>query len=262
MSLINVNTATFDGVDLATISGLTILSTNPYKLPKRTLSSYVLARANKTKNNSAFYTDRNIEVRVGITRATRDLLETSIDSLNRILQGLEKPLILKQSNGLRKYYCTFSSAQAKEDGGSYIELSLMFDCSDSFGYDTADTLLTAWSAVTGNYRTDTLDVGGSADWQAPVITRTYSSITSDGTDKDVVIGNGATGAAITISRIWATNDVLEVDCYNRTVKVNGVEVLFSGGFPEFAPGVGYLTYSDQFTARTYSGQAVYAKRWV
>lgn len=245
---------TFNGIDLNTVSGLTVLKTNPYHLPTRELSIADLARTSKSKINSAYYKERLILVRVGITRATRALLETSIDSLMTILQPIDKVLVLPQAGGLRKYYTTLSDAVVNEEveGGSYIEMDLIFTCSDRFGYDINPTVLLSFPAYTSSNRSDGLTFRGSAPWQVPVITLTFSSITS-GTNKAIVVGNSSTGQQVTITRTWASTDIVEIDSYNKTVKVNGVAIDYTGVIPEWEPGFGYWYYSDTFGTRTFIG---------
>lgn len=253
--------AIVDGTDLTTVSGLTVLLTNPYAPARRKLSINLLARSNKAKTNSAFYVKRIITVRVGITRATRDLVETSLDSLMALIQGVEKELWLRQSGGTRKYTCTYSDFTLREEGGSYIEMDLFFECSDNFGYDIAPTLLKQVSGFTSGQKTDQITVEGSAPWQAPLFTLTYSAITG-GTTATVTIGNGVTGQQVTITRTWTAGDVLVIDSLNKSVKINGVAVAFTGAIPEWSKGIGYINYLDNFTARTFSYTMNYYRRWV
>lgn len=260
MSYINYS-AKFDGTELESISGLTVLKTNPYQPAKRKLNNMALARSNKAKVNSGFYDKRDLIVRVGITRNTRDLLEVSIDSLMNLLQGLEKELILRQAGASRKYIASFSDAVVDVEGGSYIEMDLVFITSDHFGYDIASTLLLQVSGFTSGSKTDQITVGGSAAWQQPTITCTLSSVAGSGT-RNVVIGNGSNGQAVTITRSWTNGDVIEISSPNQSVKVSGVEVSFTGAIPEWQTGIGYITYSDTFTSRNMSNRVTYVKRYV
>lgn len=252
---------TFDGVDLNIVPGLTVLSTDPYKPAKRSLNSALIAHSDRSRLMSAYYTERNITVRVGITRTTRRLLEQSVDSLMNIIQGREKELVIPQSTGLRTYTSTFADAVTDKDGGSYLEFELIFSCSDRFGYDIASTLLLQITNYTSSNRSDRLEFGGSAEWQAPVITFTYSVIT-DGTTKTVTVGNSNTGQEVNITRTWAAGDVVEIDSKNKTVKVNGIEVAFTGAIPEWNTGFGYWYYQDNFSTRTFSGQIRHTRRFV
>lgn len=255
--------AIFNDTDLTSVNGLTVLKTNPYRPAKRKVDISDLVRTNKSKINSAFYNEKTVSVTVEITRNTRALMETSLDSLMAILQPIDKPLVLNQSGGQRKYYCTYEDYVVNEDaeGGSFIELELVFKCSDRFGYDINPTQLLAFTGFTSNNRSDQLTFSGSALWQVPIITVTFSSVTS-ATTKTVTIGNASTGQAIVVTRTWVAGDVIIVDAFNRSVTVNGVETAFTGAIPEFNKGSGYWYYVDTFSARTMTGQITCAPRYV
>lgn len=251
----------FNNIDLSTIDGLTVLATNPYNPPKRKLNIETLVRTNKSKINTGFYTEKEITIRVGITRNTRPLVEQSVDALMAILQGREKDLVVLQSSALRRYVCTLSDAVVRSAGGSYIEIDLVFVCSDRHGYDLAYVkLLDATGRTLYNY-TDTLTFEGSASDQVPVITAFLSAL-SGNTTNEVTIKNVTTGLGISVSRGWTAGDRLVIDVQNKTVQVNGVDVDFTGFFPEFAPGVGYLNYQDDFSSRTLALSVYYYKRYV
>lgn len=254
-------TASFDGNQLTSISGLSILATDPYKAPKRTLSSFLLARTNKMRTTSAFYTQKSVSIRIAIQTPSRGVTEQSFDALMKIVQGQTKELILSQAGGVRKYFCTLASVDMVRAGGSYMEFTLVFNCDDNFGYDTGYTTALSLSGITAATRGDAVPFDGSAPWQAPLITIFYTALTG-GTSKSVVIGNLATGQQITVTRTWAAGDRLEIDTYNRTVKVNGTEVAFTGAFPEFAPALGNWTYSDGLTTRTFNATITYYKRYI
>jgi hypothetical protein len=262
MSQTNINFAIFDSNNLASVvNGLTVLGIDTYKPPKRKLSIFQVARTNKNKVNSAFFNSRPITVRVGITRGNRDALEQSIDDLMSYIQGVEKELWVPQASATRKYTCTLSDVNVLAGGGAYWEAELVFTCSDIYGYDTAYTLIVNnLTGITSSSRSDQYNFQGSADWQVPYIRVTYTALTG-ATTKTVLIGNASTGQQITITRTWAATDVLEVDCLAQTVKINGVEVSFTGAFPRFAKGLGNITYSDNFTTRTFNYLVYYYKRY-
>jgi hypothetical protein len=259
--------ATFNGDSLPDlVPGLTILSFDPYKLPVRDLSISDIVRSNRSVHNSGFYKEKNITLRVGITRATRALLEASIDTLMAILQPLNKPLIIQQSGTSRKYFCSLSDAPVENDGGSYIEISLVFTLTDRFGYDITPTnLLDISSAYTSSTRSDRFFVEGSAPTQALIFSLTFGSITS-GSGQSVMLGNSNTGQQVTVNRNWLSGDVLLITpaygIVEKSVKVNNTEVAFTGAVPEFAKGFQYWNYQDTFQARSFTGSIDYYKRYV
>ncbi len=262
MSLVNVVNANFNGNDLAAnVPGLTVLATNPYNPAKRGLTIQDLARTNKAKINSGFYNKRTLLVKCGITRPTRDLAEQSFDTLMGLLQLREKALLLQQSGGLRQFTASYSDTTFSVEGGSYLEFTLVFETSDHYGYDLNSTLLNQITNFTSANKTDQISVGGSAEWQSPITVITFSALTG-GTSATVRVGNDATGQIITVTRTFAPGDVLTIDSLNQSVQVNGAEVSFTGAFPEWNIGVGYVSYSDTLTTRTFSSTMTYKKRYV
>lgn len=258
---------TFDGNSLTNVAGLSILGLDPYRPPRRSLTQYVMARADRSRVNSAFYTAKEITVKVAIQRGTRELAENSFDALMSMLMGISKALIVPEGGSVRQYTCTLKDAVMQKSGTSYIEADLIFTTDDSFGYETGYTTVLSLSGITSNTRGDAVPFGGSAPWQPPLITVFYTAV-SGGASKSVVIGNAGTGQQITVTRSWATGDRLEIDCLNRTVKVNGTDVAFTGGFPEFqgaingATTVGNWSYQDTFTTRTFNATITHYRRYI
>lgn len=262
MALVNSNLAFFNNTNLASITGVTILRTNSFLLPRRTLSMNVMSRTNVSKLSNAFYTSKEITIGVAITALTRDLAEASLDTLTNILSPLEKDLVIKEAGELRRYTATLSDAVPRQEGGSYIEMDFVFQTSDHYGYAIPyEKLLDATGRTLYNY-TDPLTIGGQADTQAPIITAFLSAITA-ATTNTVTIGNVATGRYIVVNRAWTAGDRLVIDVQNRTVKVNGTKVDYTGAFPEFASNTtGYLNYNDTFTTRTLALSAYYYRRYL
>lgn len=252
----------FDGNNLPNlVTGLTVLGVNSYLMPSRNVIVNEVIRSDKSKVTTGFYTAKDIVVTVGISRDTRANAENSMDSLFGYIQGLEKALQIVEGGQLRQYTATYSDMVLKTGGGAYIELDIVFTCSDRFGYSLQyEQLLETTGRTLYNY-TDTLTLNGSAPTQAPVITAFISAL-SGATTNQVAVGNVATGRFITVSRAWTAGDRLVVDCQNKTVQVNGVAVDFTGAFPEFAPGTGYLNYQDNFVSRTLALSAYYNRRYV
>lgn len=262
MSKINYP-AIFNDIDLTVVPGLTVLKTDPYRPAKRNVSLSELIRTDKSKLNSANYNERYITVGVEITRNTRAEMEQSLDRLLSILQPTEKWLVLNQGQTRRKYLCTYADYLVNEDteGGSFLQIDLIFVCSDRFGYDLSETTLLNFTGYTSANRSDRLTFNGSAKWQCPIIALTFTSITG-GTSKTVTVGNGDNGQQISVTRTWSNNDVLVIDCLNEEVLVNGVVVDHDGAIPKWTVGFGYWNYQDNFTARSLNGNLRCGFRYV
>jgi hypothetical protein len=252
----------FDAVDIiAATPGARLLSSNPYAPAKRKISIAELADLDKNRVTSGYYRSRRISLRIGIGASTRGQVEQSIDTLMGLIQGIEKDLVLSQGAAVRRYTATLSDASIIHGGGSYIEIDLLFDCSDAFGYDTAYTVIANVAGATAASRQDNYTFAGSAPWQAPIFQVQVDAVTG-GSNASILIGNLNTGQTITITRTWVAGDLLIVNSQTGSVTVNGSEVSFSGAFPLFVRGAGTLTYSDTFTTRTIDLYAYYYKRYV
>ncbi len=258
-----VHTARFNDFDIDSIDGVSILSTDPYKLPRRDVSMSQLARTNFSRTNSAYYVERIITVKIAIRQNTRALTEQTIDTLMARLQGVNKTLVVDQSGGERLYYATLADAPVQEEAGSYVEMELIFTCTDRFGYATSSQTLLTIPTTTSSSRSDYFTVAGSALTQTPIFTITFSAV-SGATSKTVIIGNSETGQEISITRTWANTDVITIDTSMLTpsVKVNGTEVDFDGAFPVFEPGQRNWYYNDNLLTRTFTGSITYTPRYV
>ena len=254
-------TTSFNGYDLATyVTGLQIVATDPYRMPTRELNTDKIANTDKSVTSSAFYKEKKINITCDIARNTRALLDDSIDQLNLILQAREATLVVTFGSSTRQWTATLANIAMTDPQGGYARVTLEFECANGIGQDVNSTTLFS-NNLTGSSNTQSFVLGGTAYWQQPIITITYSALTG-GTSKVVTVGNSAIGQSISITRTWAAADVLEIDCAAKTVKVNGVEVEFTGAIPEWNPGSGSMDYSDTLTTRTRSTSAIYYKRYI
>ena len=252
----------FNATDIvAQTNGARLLSINPYLPAKRKLSTAELADVDRSKVVGGWYRSKRILVRVGIGRASRALAEQSLDTLLSLVQGVEEDLIVPQGATVRKYTATLGDAVIVRSGGSYIEVDLLFDCSDVFGYETAYTVILNAAGFTTASRQDSFTFEGSAPWQAPIYQVQVDAVTG-GSSASISIGNLNTGQTITVTRNWSAGDLLLINSQTGSVTVNGAEVSFSGAFPQFERGTGTVTYLDTFTTRTADLYAYYYKRFV
>lgn len=251
----------FDSNVVNNIDGLRVLAIDPDKPAKRTVTLVGLSAANARTASSAWFKERTITVSIDISQPSRGAAEASLDSLLAILNGKEKELIVDQSNMKRKYTATFTNYSINERGGSYMQIDLIFECSDALGYDLNYSLLVSATGATGNYRNDSFTIGGSAEYQAIYGIVTYTALTgaSNGT---VAISNPALLQTVTITRSWTAGDQLIIDGQTEQATVNGTLVAYTGKIPDFKLGIGYLVYTDDFTTRTINYLVRYKRRWV
>lgn len=261
-------TASFNSNDLATIVPGLIIIGLPKRFPNRALTVGQVANSDKSVMSSDFYKDKKINVVAEIGRNTRELLDDAEDILYSILQAEEAALVLSWgSGGSRQWTATLSNVTVSDVQGGHATYDIEFEASDPIGVDVNSTSLFS-TALTGSSSTTNFVIGGSASWQQPVITITLSALTG-GTGASIVVGNPANGQQVTITGNRVAGDVVVIDSKLKKVTVNGTEVAFTGGIPEWAAPTngaasvaGSMSYSDTLTTRTRSMVATYQKRWI
>jgi len=246
-------------VDLHIVPGLTITNREVNMLPDRNLRTYKLARADGSITTTAEYTTKKIIVGGIIIGVSRQVVESSIDTLRGLLASNEGEIDIVMAGTTRRFIGTLSSMTNDLIGG-YCTFTLEFTCASPVGSDTTTTTLLASTANTAAGASYSISVGGSYRAE-PYITITYSAITG-GTGATVEVYNAADNIGLSITRTWVSGDVLEIDNYNKTVLVNGVSVARSGRFFYFPSGANDLGYSDNMTTRTMTIAATYTRRYV
>lgn len=242
------------------IAGVSVYSLDPYVLPSRTLNSFPVARQSGQKVASGFYISRVINMGVYIQAATKAAAEAVLDNLWSQLQGQEQSLIIPQSGTVRQYTATLTGQpKFNKVSGGFMDIVIAFQCSDSFGYDTTYTTILNSTLASGNISTQYTQ-GGGADTQVPFIQVQYTALTG-ATSKAVTVTNPANGQACVITRTWGVNDILQIDSRNKTVQVNGVDVIFTGAIPEWGIGLQKVNITDAFTTRTGKHLQFVYNRW-
>lgn len=258
---------TFDSNDLQSYSRTTLVGilTNGIEhtnLPAKDASLYGLANTNQSVIPYVGYPSKAIVVSGVIVGSTSANLDSRIDSFKAYFLGKDKNLDIEYNGTTRRYVATANTISVvRQQKALFATFQIEFICTLPFGKNSSATTALSASGRTLSGYTDPYTFLGSAPFQLPVITITYSAVT-DGASF-VSFGNNANGQGITITdQTWVAADVLEIDVANRTVKKNGVEIDFLGAFPEFAPGAQNFSYSDGFTARTFAITVSYYQMWL
>jgi hypothetical protein len=266
MGIIASRFANFNNVSLNTVPNLQVYSIDPPGKVGRKLNISVLARRSGRKMTSAFYNQRQVNLGVYITCATREALDAALDILYGLIQANEGQLVIPQSGTVRAYTATFFTSIINNDGGEpqggYIDLTLVFECSDSYGYDTNYSTIFQQNGVTAGTITTPYTQGGSAKEQVPFIQVQYTALTG-ATAGQVSIINPATGQTLqTVARVWSQYDLLQVDFQKNTVQVNNLDVDFTGPMIEWGKGAQSIVVTDNFTTRTANHIWYVYNRWV
>lgn len=251
----------FNGVNILSVPGSMVTGIDTLRYPKRNVTNNRLANVDNSVTTSAFYDGKPVNIRLVITRSTRDDLDAAVSELRRILEPINAVLQIPIQGTPRKYNkCTVSNIAFKDVGGGYAAVDIEFLSSDPFYYDTTPSTMLSVANLTSGNKSYPVVVYGTAR-QLPVITFTINSLTT-GSNRTVAFTNPISGATISIQRTWAALEVLIIDCLNRTVQISGVDVDFTGNFLEWDIGNGFLNYTDNFTARSVNISSIYYRRYL
>jgi len=164
-------------------------------------------------------------------------LDTRIDALKQNLVGENLNLDIGYAGGTRRYRATVSNIEINREhfNNTWCPFSITFVCADAFGKDTSATSVTQDNNTSSPF-SKTFAITGSIG-PYPVITLDLTEATAVTALK---IENTTTSDSITITRTYADAESLVVDCNAMTVKVDSIDVDFSGIFPEFIVGSNIL----------------------
>lgn len=258
----------FAGNNLQNGTSIIVDMIDHMSLPTKDAKQYALSHASASKIPFISYPSKTITVK-------GTLIGTSIANLDSLIDTLKSYLITAADQTLaidwnnislgRVYTATVNKMTFTRPGNfNYGKFEIEFVCNNPYGQDpSSTTALNDTGRTSGSY-SDSFTFTGTAPWQRPVITITYSAISPTTSSQSVSFGNNSTGQVITVTRTWTATDVLVIDCTQKTVTVNGLTTgfSFSGAFPEFAPGSGTMVYGDSFTSRTMTENVVYTALWL
>lgn len=249
-----------DGQDISQIEGISITDRHLNPVPKIDISAYDLARADGMKRVYKRYGGRKFNILGHIITPNRNAAETARNALLGILLNADQTRVITEYAGAQRVLnAECDNPIINELKGGYTTFDLGFTAYNPFIYDQSETVGYAVAAITAASRRDNFPVVGTAP-ALPKITVTLNSFTGSGY-QEISVVNGENDLGITVSRVWTAADVLIVDSENGTVKVNGVEVDYSGTFPTLKPGVRSIQYSDTFTIRSVNIDVRYYSRY-
>lgn len=259
---------TFNSNDLQTYDTITRLGINTNlidhtNMPDQAAQIYAKADTDGSSIPAINYPSKKITIGGTIHGSTQANLDDRIDTFKGYFNGKDKNLDITYGSGTRRYIATKNTLSVqRQDHALFARFTIEFICTNPFGLDTSTTNL--WAAKTGFTAatfTETPTIGGNAPYQLPVITITVNALTGEG--DYVQISNDNNGQEMLIyGQGIEAGDVIVIDCAQRTVTIDDVEVDYYGTFLELEPGANSITYTDGFLTRNVDVAGVYTKRWM
>lgn len=252
---------TFDSNDIQTDNIITS-SIEHNSIPLKDAKLYSLAHANRSTIPYVSYPSRSVRVSGKIIDTTVAGLEARLDTFKAYFRGTDKNLDIDFAGTTRRYIATANGVSIDQPGGlQHADFDIQFICSEPFGRNITSTSAESSTGRTASTYTDTHVFLGTAPYQLPIITIEYTAVT--GGNNSLMFSNDATGQAILIlGQTFVADDIVVIDCENKSVTLNGVEIDSLGAFPEFEPGSRDFTYTDGFTTRTFNIDVDYYPMWL
>ena len=191
-----------------------------------------LALRDGAKFLSANFNPRVIRLRGYIKDTTQPNMEATIDTFKKTLNSLTRNLDIGYASGTRRYVCDMAriTLLRAHYNITFAEWEAEFVCHKNPFGKTLDTtsvsysitsLGTAWGSFvpTGTYK------------PMPKITIKFTEVAGV---TSVKVRNKTTGDWISVPKTtYANNDVIIIDCDQKTVTINGVASDYAGFFPSF-----------------------------
>lgn len=258
---------TFNSNDLQTYSATTnvgILTTliDHTNIPEKLAELYAIADANGSSIPAINYPSKKITISGAIKGSTQDDLDSRIDTFKGYFNGKDKNLDIDYAGTTRRYIATANTISiTRQQKALFATFSIEFVCTQPFGVETSATSITNSLNYTSGTLNMTPTIGGSAPFQYPIFTITIDALTGAG--DYVQVSNDNNGQDMIIYGLGLiAGDVIVIDCFARTVTVNGDIVDYNGVFLELEPGANSITYTDGFTTRTVDIVVNYYKRYL
>ncbi|WP_241473762.1 phage distal tail protein [Mycolicibacterium neoaurum] len=238
-------------------------ATDVYSSPESAVQAETLAEADGALVVQQKYRPKSFSMEGIIRRESRAELKAAIDEFKLAMAVKNQAFDVDEvgDGDIRRYlsYAT-NVIVARSKRNLSAAYSVAFICPDGVAWSVSSTALVSPTGITTSSLGIPITAGGTYKVE-PMITLTMNTVTG-GTGKTVTISNGTTLRGISVTRNWATGDVLEIDSTKMSVYVNNQPVDFTGQFPKWDVGAGELSYLDDLTTRDATLSASYTKRWL
>lgn len=255
--LTSIYQVSFEGNRIDQIPGVFLYNHDFTRFPNRDIKVHKLARKSLSIVTSSEFTDKQIPIWADVCSGSRQDTEATITQMKAMLQYQNGRLVALQSGLEVEYIATMNEFNIEwNESRAYVQI--VFIASTPLGSSTQDQELTSITGITSSSDSSTFIVGGSYDAE-PLITIVLNDVTG-ATGESVSVTNNRTNQGITLTHNFADGDIIQIDSFNVSATVNGVEVDFEGLFPTFPPGSQQLGYTDTFSDREADLVATYKPR--
>jgi hypothetical protein len=203
MSQLNPRGVTFNNNSLDDISGFTITELQNYSLPTRKLDTFEVSNQDRIAiSGDNFYT-RVIEIAGYISQNSRSSFDAVLSELKSSIVERNATLVVPHNGQDIEYTATMRTVDTDDVAGGYGKVSIVFICSDPYGYRTAQTTLLHEGQITSSNQSLVVSPDGYT-LQAPIYTVTLNSLATldfDGSDDYVTAASNITsvGDQLTVS---------------------------------------------------------------
>lgn len=234
--------------------------------PKRELAIFTLARANGGVITDSTYGTKDIPVRGKIIGTGMTNVDALVDSFHAAMGVRNKDLDIAYNGSTRRYIATPARVTISRPvrGANWANFEVDFVVTE-YGKDTTATTFYTNTSIATSGVTLPMTFGGSAPQQFLdiIVNVTAFDASNNGMTRSVTFTNPATTEALTVNRIWTAGEQLIIRNSDKSVKVNGALVDWSGAFHTYAPEVSSIVVTHNFTTSvTMTGTFDYIKRYL
>lgn len=192
---------------------------------------------------SYYFRQKIVVIQGNLKADNRELLEIAIDDMKRALGRSNMDLDIKVNGNIRraKASCVnLDSLFSREHYHiTFIPFTIQFRIVSEFSKELARQTQ-SFNGLTAGITEEIVNIGTVRT--SPVISMVFNS--ASGTNN---ITFAIADRIITVSETIASSDVLQIDCDNKVVTLNSVEIDFSGTFPILEVGTNSYTITKNWT---------------
>lgn len=168
----------FDGNSLQT-SSITTSDIDHESIPSKNANTYALAHGNRSVLPFINYPSKQITIKGTLKAATPALADALVDTFKAYFNTKEGNLDIGFAGSTRRYIATAIGLQVDDEQGLTVrEYTVVFVCTYPFGQNTSSTTLINATGNTSGSTNFAPTFVGSAPYQLPIITLTYSAAVS------------------------------------------------------------------------------------